>query len=81
MVVVVLGTNNHATLTSVVAVKFSAVRPLVFAVATSDGFVFIYDLKENLLLPVVALQASQSTTSLEEEKKRGASNAKSADVP
>lgn len=60
--------------------KFSAVRPLVFAVATSDGFIFIYDLKESLLLPVVTLHVSQTIASGEEEKKRGATS-KHADIP
>lgn len=56
-------------------------RPMVFAVATTDGFVFIYDLKENMLLPVVTLHASQSAASTEEDKKRGLSSSKSGEIP
>ena len=42
------------------AAQWSPVRPLVFAVATGDGQLLIYDLKSSKITPVQTLQASPS---------------------
>ena len=62
-------------------VRFSPFRPLVFAVATTDGTIFIFDLKENMSMPVVTLSLSQANNAPEDDKKRNASAAKSSNVP
>mmetsp|Transcript_1390 Transcript_1390/g.2105 ORF Transcript_1390/g.2105 Transcript_1390/m.2105 type:complete len:554 (-) Transcript_1390:233-1894(-) len=40
------------------AVQWSRSRPLVFAVATGDGSVYIYDLEDSSLNPVIRLEAN-----------------------
>lgn len=77
-----LDSNSMTGLVSVTAVKFSAIRPSVFAVATSDGRIFLYDLYQapaasgasvSSLLPVQVLYVTSHM--LSEEQQQQQSNA------
>lgn len=48
------GTSQFSAIT---AVSFSPIRPLVFAVASAEGFLYIYDLLSNTTSPVAMLEA------------------------
>ncbi|XP_013407902.1 WD repeat-containing protein 34 [Lingula anatina] len=45
--------------------KWSPVRPMVFAVATEDGYLLIYDLKHSHVTPVQKLEAKEPLYALE----------------
>ncbi len=40
-------------------VKFSPIRPTVFAVSSSDGFLYLYDLSETTKIPVVVFDSNE----------------------
>jgi WD40 repeat protein len=44
---------------TITAVRWNPHRPMVFAVACSNGFIYVYDLAENMKLPVAVLEANE----------------------
>ena len=42
---------------SVTAVRFSPIRPLIFAAATIDGFLYVFDLSQSSPAPVYVVEA------------------------
>jgi WD40 repeat protein len=51
------GCSVGSTAASISAVQFSPVRPTVFAAASSDGLLFIYDLRASGVAPVKVVEA------------------------
>lgn len=52
---------NKTVITAVTAVKFSRVRPTVFAACTTEGYIYVYDLHRNFSVPVLRLEVMTTT--------------------
>eukprot|EP01039_Chlorochromonas_danica_P003245 gene3245-3555_t len=73
---------NKTVITAVTAVKFSRVRPTVFAVCTTEGYIYVYDLYHNFSVPVLRLEVMTTTgmsitTSASERTRSGKSQRES----
>jgi hypothetical protein len=55
---------------TITSVKFSAVRPLLFGVTTSNGYVILFDLRDAINKPTALISSSTSQNSTIDDKSR-----------